>query len=446
MISGEFKSPWSSTSTSEIMSSPLVAVSNLVSSRSTRCTSCCYCGWRHCGFCAKHVFCIRVALVSLSLIDIATMCWFIYATWHTSSQIVNCCGVSHDAHSPNINDTRSADAYSECTRLNYENLIVSDYSRFIFNTKRFHAPSWDSFASMLTYYDMNVSVNPNTGGCVVNHYDCFNDTVRACALDAYPRNRSFARNVTRSLESMCRQPISDTAKLYVIAGVVGVALLKMVLIAIAMCTKLCRDELKPRNEALHNLKNPKLFPLFAGIEKVKHSAYAKMAAADDEEESKRYRCVYGCCVCVKYGVWLMVFVWRVCVWMLRTSYLLMIFTLSLFCSVELYFVHNSPVLGVDALDFCAEAAQEESCYVGQKECGAIEWIVLPHVAAFFVPRVLTLSVSYLACLGRIVEQCAVCKLQDMIRSDDRRLVKDLHINRLPSASGTDQQLVGQGNL
>ena len=365
---------------------------------------------------------LNIAGVCVALL---AMVWFVYATLDTSDDIVNCCGISHYPQPPLSN---VSGAYSECAHLSYENVMVSDYSSFIFNTKHYHKVNWDSFGSMVTYYDINVTVSPITGGCILNDYDCFHDTVNECIFAEYPYNESFADNMSQQLQSQCQQSISKEAKLYVIAGILAVAAIKILLISMGICIKLCRDEFKPKNEALHNLKNPKLCPLF--IEEHTNNAYQEMK---DEEHADHheYKLLYGGWVCIKYLLSLVVFLWKCCLWTLGTSYFLILYVLSFVCSIELFFVHNSPVLGVDGVDFCAKEEDEQAsfCVIGQHQCGAVEWIILPHISSFFIPRFITLTVAYLACFGRMIEKCAVCKLQDMITKNDKRIIKDLRINR-----------------
>eukprot|EP01084_Bolivina_argentea_P213414 362467_1 len=175
-------------------------------SRRKPCSLCCKCVWTHCRPCAIYVFKIRIFLVILSAIDIVIMLWFIYNLFITSDDIQNCCGVVHYPE-PEVN-SHAMDAYKECIQLNYENLILSDYSNFIFNSKRYHKINWNAFGSILTYYDINITVSPITGACIINHYDCFNDTVSTCIDAQFINNQTFANKTNNALLEMCQQDMS----------------------------------------------------------------------------------------------------------------------------------------------------------------------------------------------------------------------------------------------
>ena len=221
-----------------------------------------------------------------------------------------------------------------------------------------------------------------------------------------------------------------------------VVLIKMILIIIGICYKLCRREMRPENEYLRNLLKPRFIPSLCKTEQQQKQHHRKPTRAllhrlesvdDSTPQSRRNRrldksetidmggaksyYVYYrmedqrknrniCCkflYCLYYGC---VYIWLFCLWLYQlirwvfiTAFWLIVLILNWLMSVQLFFIHHSPVLGTDVMDFCSNDDKNSNnltkaaCNIGQNTCGIVNWVILPDVQKYVVPRYITLIVA-----------------------------------------------------
>ena len=206
---------------------------------------------------------------------------------------------------------------------------------------------------------------------------------------------------------------------------------------IGICYKLCRREIRPENEYLRNLLKPAFIPslchkkqqhhrkqtraLLHRLERVDSTPHSRLARLDKSETidmygAKSYYVYYRmedqrknrniCCkflYCLYYGC---VYIWLFCLWLFQlikwifiTSFWLIVLILNWLMSVQLFFIHHSPVLGTDLLDFCTNDDKNSNnltkaaCNMGQNTCGIVNWVILPDVQKYVIPRYITLIIT-----------------------------------------------------
>ena len=245
-------------------------------------------------------------------------------------------------------------------------------------------------------------------------------------------NASSADDINSELSSLCDDGLSDTMRGYITIGILIIVVLKMLLIIIGICYKLCRHELRPENEYLRNLLKPLYIPslcstqkdlkrkqtqaLLHRLERIDSTPQSRLQRRTEKSETidmygaKSYYVYYRmedqrknrniCCkflYCIYYAfMYLGIFILWLCYltkWLFVTSLWMITLILNFILSIQLFFIHHSPILGADNMDFCSDHDNQNACTIGQDTCGIINWIILPDVSKYLVPRYITLTIA-----------------------------------------------------
>ena len=122
------------------------------------------------------------------------------------------------------------------------------------------------------------------------------------------------------------------------------------------------------------------------------------------EDARKNRNIF--CKCW-YGLWygielvftFFLWIWKLLKWTLMTSFWLILLIINFVCSIQLFLFHHSPVLGTDGLDFCSSSQTDDdplaaaACTLGQDQCGIVNYIILPNVFRYLIPRYITLCIT-----------------------------------------------------
>eukprot|EP01084_Bolivina_argentea_P015628 29297_1 len=231
---------------------------------------CCRCMWKHCTFCAYNIFSIRVILILVCIIDIIIMLWFLYAMEESREDITTCCGVASNYPQPPYNNPSLTSNYSTCSNIDYSHIIIQSYYDILapFHNKKYFKTNvrnynWNQFESIFTDYSMNISVDSN-GGCVYNNYDnhynninCLSDTVMPCIQY---KNTSIANETNHELNNMCNDNLSNKELSYIQVGILFIIIIKILLIFIGICLKVCHKHIRPEDEYVFQLLHPLYIP------------------------------------------------------------------------------------------------------------------------------------------------------------------------------------------
>eukprot|EP01083_Nonionella_stella_P005356 15467_1 len=429
---------------------------------------CCRCVWKRCTCCARHICGIRMLLILFGVIDMCLMVWYLYAMKESRDDITSCCGVSDHYPKPPIHNPSLVSNYSTCSDLDYTNTIISTYydlispfnKHFLTNIKHYNL---DHLQSIFTYYSINVTVDRN-GGCVYHDHDmninCLSDTTMPCVQYM---NQTIANATNTDLSSMCYEPLSTKQISYIQFGILFIILLKLSLLCIGFCCKICRRQIRPESEYIHNLLHPRFIPplcmcnehkrrrdtqLLKRMERAANpdasyeTPVIEKSETIDMSGAKSYYAYYRmkdrrknrhiCCKILKLPLYLWYFIYWVlkCTqWLIQTAFWLIIFLVNFICSCQLFWIHHSPILGIDFMDFCAHSVSNSvTCAIGHGECGASKWIILKDVDKYLFPRHITLILALLLCLLRCVERCAGFKLQELV-ARQMIAIEELNVDR-----------------
>ena len=224
---------------------------------------------------------------------------------------------------------------------------------------------------------------------------------------------------------LCDDNISDKAISIIIFGIYFLIFLKILLICCGICTKLLKKQIRPENEYLRNLILPLYIPSFAEHDKRKQRQKKALLhrfdwsnfsspntiqteQSDTMDIGKSYYAYYRlqdwrknrnvCCRAMEYIFIFIVYLFKLIIWCFKTAFWIILLFLNFVCSMLLFYIHHSPVLGIDNLDFCTDSQMNEnaltksSCDIAT-ECGIANFIILPNVTKYLLPRYITLSIS-----------------------------------------------------
>ena len=232
--------------------------------------------------------------------------------------------------------------------------------------------------------------------------------------------------------------MSDDEKGFVTLGILAIVVFKILIIMLGICVKLCKSELRPENEYVRNLISPAFIPSFTEtnrehkrkqtqallhrLERIDTTPASQLERRTEKSETidmggaKSYYVYYRmedqrknrnlCCKCL-YGLWwlleylylLFLFLYKLFKWLIKTSFWLIIFTFNFICSIWLFYIHHSPIVGADTMDFCSQGDKDSdpltnrACTIGQDTCGVVNWIILPDVEKYLIPRYITLIIA-----------------------------------------------------
>eukprot|EP01084_Bolivina_argentea_P275991 470801_1 len=425
---------------------------------------CCRCIWKRCSICAQHLTVLRIVLILFCITDMIVMLWYLYAIGASSEEIKNCCSVSSNYAQPSINSTSLKVNYSTCSDLNYFDDVIESYcdtispfnKHFLTNIKHYNM---NKFSSLFTSYNTKITVG-NNGGCIYNsNINCLSDTVMPC-VEYF--NKTEAKSINNELSSICYDNISDKEVSYISSAILIIVTLKILVIFTGICFKIYHKELNPQNKHQHfkRLSMPSFGKMYKQFKDQQTERIEREPNENKSQDVDVYHAMNhpnsdtNICGKLYHAVeYIYVFFHWLCVmikWIIGPSLWIILLIISLLCSMRLFTMYHSPILGIDNEDFCTDLQMKESslisktCHIAENECGVVNWIVLPDVHQYVFPRYCTMIVALLAVLIRCVERCAACqqqelkniaKTQNLVLNDTNPLIQqDMYTKIISSAN------------